>query len=183
LLHATLDPAMVQKVIGEIVINLLGSERFALLLRQEAVSTCELAFSEGLTAEDRAFFGPDGYCGGDTLIDEALAEGRVVVGQTEGSRAIAAAPLRMQDQTIGVLVILELLGHKKELTGDDCELLELLASHAASAWVLAQLHASAHRKLKTLEELVRLVPRPAPGAQAGLDPLDIRPSGGHEPRR
>jgi len=155
-LHATLDPVEVRATIGEIATSLLGAERFALLLRPDPNSACDLALAEGLDEGDRALFANGRYVGADALIDAALSDGTLRIGRAHGSRALAVVPLVVQDNTVGALVILELFAHRGGLSADDRELLDLLAAHAASALFVAQVHAAADRKLHTLESLVRL---------------------------
>lgn len=158
-LHSTLDPAEVRATIAEIAINLLGAERFALLLRVESGGTCEIALEEGLTGEESALFADGRYLGGDPMVDATLADGVLRVGPTPGSRALAVVPLVVQDAAVGVLVILKLLAHKEALVSEDRDLLDLLAAHAASALFAAQVHATADRKIRTLESLVQLARR------------------------
>ncbi|MBI5068925.1 MAG: GAF domain-containing protein [Deltaproteobacteria bacterium] len=158
-LHSTLDPAEVRATIAEIAINLLGAERFVLLLRVDQGATCEVALAEDLDADRSGLFANGRYTGGDPMVDATLADGRLRVGPMHGSQALAAVPLVVQDAAVGVLVILKLLAHKEELEAEDRDLLDLLAAHAASALFAAQVHASADRKIRTLESLVKLARR------------------------
>jgi hypothetical protein len=59
-LHATLDPAEVQSSIAEVVVDLLGAECFALLLKDETGSGCEIALAKG-TDEQSGLFSGDRY--------------------------------------------------------------------------------------------------------------------------
>jgi nitrate/nitrite-specific signal transduction histidine kinase len=155
-LHASLDPEEVRSTIAEIAANLLGAESFALLLRSNASTCYDAVIREG-DARLHAELFPDGrYLGKDSMIDAALADGYLHVGPRAGSRALAVVPLSFQGDTVGALVILRLLAHKRELGSQDTELLELMAVHAASALFVAQVHAAKERKLKTLESLVKL---------------------------
>ena len=155
-LHSTLDLPVVRRTIGEIIVNLLGVDRYILLLRdgEHGLRVAIAEDPEGCAAD---LLDDDTYRGGDSMVDAALAEGRIFTSQMAGSRAVATVPLQMQDDTVGVLVLLKLLDHKQDLTDADRELLELLGAQTASALVLAQEHSSADRKLRTLESLVRLV--------------------------
>jgi hypothetical protein len=72
---------------------------------------------------------------------------------------LAVVPLVAQDMLVGALVILKLLRHRGSLAAHDRDLLDLLGAHAASALFIAQVHANADRKLKTLESLVKLAQR------------------------
>jgi hypothetical protein len=158
-LHASLDPADVRATIAEIAINLLGAERFVLLLRPAPTSACQVAMAEGLEDDTTGLFARGGYVGGDPMIDAALRDGVLRVGPFEGSSMLAVVPLVVQDAIVGVLVISKLLRHRAGFAQHDHDLLDLLGAHAASALFAAQVHATADRKLKTLESLVRLAQR------------------------
>jgi len=155
-LHAHLDPRQVQSAIADIAINLLGAERFALLLRREGAEDYEVVHSQGVTAETAPLYAGESYRGGDPVADRALSEGVLVLGPVAGSEAITAVPLKIQDVIVGALVVLKLLDHKPSLRPDDRDLLDLLSAHAASALFAARLFAAKDRKLRTLESLVRL---------------------------
>ena len=156
-LHATLDPGEVQATIAEIAVDLLGAERFALLLRVEGTNECEVALSRGLEADDNSFFSGEKYRGGDPLVDASLEDGVLRMGPAEHSDVVAAVPLRVQDAIVGVLVLVKLFDHKTILRAEDRDLLDLLAAHAASALFAARVYSNTDRKLRTLESLVQLV--------------------------
>ena len=156
-LHATLDPAEVQATIAEIAVDLLGAERFVLLLRIENTEECEVALSKGLELDNTDLFQGNRYSGGDPLIDASLAEGILRLGPDEFSEVIAVVPLRVQEAIVGVLVVQKLFDHKAILRAEDRDLLDLLAAHAASALFAARVYSKTDRKLRTLESLVQLV--------------------------
>ena len=156
-LHATLDPTEVQATIAEIAVDLLGAERFALLLREEGSQDCEIALARGLESDNTGLYEGDHYSGGDPLVDAALEDGVLRMGPDEFSEVIAAVPLRVQDAIVGVLVVLKLFDHKSILRAEDRDLLDLLAAHAASALFAARVYSNTDRKLRTLESLVQLV--------------------------
>ena len=153
-LHATLHPAEVQQTIAEIAINLLGAERFVLLLKEEEAGRCEVALAESL--EEEPLYAGGRYQGGDPMVDEALADGVLRLGPFDGSRALAAVPLRVHDAIVGALVILKLFDHKPMLRGEDRDLLDLLSAHAASALFAARLYSTKDRKLRSVESLIKL---------------------------
>jgi hypothetical protein len=154
-LHATLDPADVQSTIAEIAVNMLGAEQFVLLLRDEEKDVLEIRLKEG--AIDAPWAKTAIYVGGDPLIDASLIDGVLRFGPSEGSPVLVAVPLRVQDVTVGALVITKLLDHKGKLVEEDRELLDLLGAHAASALFASRVYARAARKLRTLEGLIKLV--------------------------
>jgi hypothetical protein len=154
-LHASLDPADVRATIAEITINLLGAEHFVLLLRAPGDDECRIALVEG-PAESEPMFARGRYQGGEPMIDATLADGELRVGPLPGSSMVAVVPLAVQQHLVGVLVLSKLLDHRGALSATDRDLLDLLAAHAASALFTAQVHASADRKVRTLETLVKL---------------------------
>lgn len=155
-LHATLKPTEVQRTIAEIAINLLGAEQFVLLLKglEDEGEACEVALAE--CVEDDPLYAAGVYRGGDLMVDDALADGVLRLGPLDGSRALAAVPLRVHDAVVGALVVIKLFDHKPMLRAEDRDLLDLLSAHAASALFAARLYAAKDRKLKTLESLVKL---------------------------
>ncbi|HVR09433.1 MAG TPA: GAF domain-containing protein [Thermoanaerobaculia bacterium] len=163
-LHATLEPAEVQATIAEIAINLLGAEQFVLLLRKDDAPGCDIALLGGTgssargagASEVNGLYGGEIYNGGDPVVDATLADGVLRLGPTADSKALAAVPLRVQNEVVGALVLLKLLDHKPILRAEDRDLLDLLSAHAASALFAARLFATKDRKLRTLESLVKL---------------------------
>jgi hypothetical protein len=155
-LHATLDPAEVQATIAEIAINLLGADQFVLLLRRDEGEGYEIALLEGMYDGVLPFYDGETYKGGDPMVDQTLRDGVLRLGPTAESQALAAVPLRVQNDIVGALVVLKLLDHKPILRAEDRDLLDLLSAHAASAMFAARLFATKDRKLRTLESLVKL---------------------------
>jgi uncharacterized coiled-coil protein SlyX len=155
-LHATLEPAEVQATIAEIAINLLGAEQFVLLLRKDDAPGYEIALLEGVYDGPAAPYDGDSYMGGDPMVDATLRDGVLRLGPTAESQALAAVPLRVQNDIVGALVLNKLLDHKPILRAEDRDLLDLLSAHAASAMFAARLFATKDRKLRTLESLVKL---------------------------
>ena len=90
-LHATLDPTEVQATIAEIAVDLLGAERFALLLREDGRNECEVALSRGLEDDPSGLYSTEKYAGGDPLVDAALDDGVLRMGPDEFSEAIASS--------------------------------------------------------------------------------------------
>lgn len=160
-LHSTLYPEEVQQTIAEIAINLLGAERFVLLLRDEEADGCEVALEEGLGEED-TLYAKGAYHGGDPVVDATLEDGVLRLGPEGDSPVLAAVPLRVQDVIVGALVVLQLLDHKPILRAEDRDLLDLLSAHAASALFAARLYAAKDRKVRSLESLVKLARRDSP---------------------
>jgi len=154
-LHATLDPVEVQSTIAEIALNLIGAEHFVLLLIDDEDKGYEVRLVHG--APDTPWAQHQRYTGGDPLVDAALTDGGLRFGPTEESPALAVVPLRVQDVTVGALIILKLLAHKPAFVKEDHDLLDLLGAHAASAVFASRVYSKTARKLRTLESLIRLV--------------------------
>jgi GAF domain-containing protein len=154
-LHSTLDPVEVQSTIAEIALNLIGAEQFVLLLMDEEGKGYEVRLIQGGT--DTRWQQTERYTGGDSLVDAALSDGGLRFGPSEESPALAVVPLRVQDVTVGALVILKLLDHKPAFVKEDHDLLDLLGAHAASAVFASRVYSKTARKLRTLESLIRLV--------------------------
>lgn len=133
-LHGTLRREAVLGAIQEIVVNLIGSEMFAVCgVDGEAISVL-------------ATVGVDpGSIGWSTpRVFEAVITGIPYVGSVDGERAdgdpLVCLPLRFDDRTVGVIVIFALLPHKSQLESLDHELFDLLATHAATALYCTSLH-------------------------------------------
>jgi hypothetical protein len=156
-LHCTLNPEEVQSTIVDIVLNLLGAESFVLLLRPQGETFYEIAIAQTTDGVLPPLFDDARYPGGDPLVDATLTSGTLMFGPTPGSYALAAVPLRVQDAIVGALVVLKLLAHKSGFLNEDSELFDLIGAHAASALVASRVYAGMARKLRTLEELLRLV--------------------------
>ncbi|MGA7740233.1 MAG: GAF domain-containing protein [Polyangia bacterium] len=154
-LHATLDPVEVQTTIAEIALNLIGAEQFVLLLIDDEDQSYEIRLRQGEPTTPWAQ--AERYAGGDFLVDAALADGGLRFGPTAQSSALAVVPLRVQDVTVGALVIFKLLAHKPAFVKEDHDLLDLLGAHAASAVFASRVYSKTARKLRTLESLIRLV--------------------------
>ena len=156
-LHATLDLEEVQATIGEIARDLLGAERFLLLIKEGDEGDCQVALQQGLDQVSGNLYTNGRYTGGDLVVDQTLADGVLRMGGVAESQALAVVPLSVQGATVGAIVILKLFDHKPSLTAEDRDLLDLLAAHAASALFAARVYATTDRKLRTLESLLQLV--------------------------
>jgi hypothetical protein len=147
-LHASLETGDVRAAIADIAVNLLGAERFSILLRDESGTLVASSETSGESTP------PAAYPGGDALIDLALEQGTPQFGPLDGSQALVAVPFTRQGETVGVLVVQAFLGHKPGLNDEDHELLDLMAAHAASALLAAQAFHVNRRKLTAYEGLL-----------------------------
>jgi hypothetical protein len=154
-LHVSLDPIEVQTAIAEIARDLLGASSFALLIKDDQEGGCEVALALGIPPGSR--FQGSHYAGGDPIVDATLADGVLRMEEGGSSEALAAVPLRVEEVTVGALVIREVLAHKSTPLSADRDILDLLAAHAASALFAARVYSKTDRKLRTLQSLVNLI--------------------------
>lgn len=141
-LHGTLDRDQVLGVIQEIVINLIGSEKFA-IVEVDADGRLQLASSVGIDPDE---FSSETLENG--LIGRTVKSGLLYLGDQEDASSPAregdlstCMPLKLEGRVTGAIAIFELLEQKNRLEPLDLELLELLGSQAAIALHCANLHA------------------------------------------
>lgn len=158
-LHASLDPEDVCAAIVDIGVNLLGAEKFSLLVAGE---NSRLAVAAKSPRMPSAYFDAAGYYRpGDPLVDECIATRKIGFGPVPESRAIAVVPFTARGELVGLLIIDGFFRHKQGLTSEDRELLDLMAAHAASALLAARFFHVTQRKLHTYEGLLGLLRRGA----------------------
>ena len=141
-LHSTLDRAEVVDGIKEIIVNLVGSEEFALFEFDSTRSHLELVGCVGVD-ESRYRRVPAGR----GIIGECLRSGQLFIapdgtpaGGGDSDTPIACVPLSIGNVVVGAIVIFRLLGQKSGIEELDRELFNLLATHAATALYCASLH-------------------------------------------
>lgn len=132
-LHGTLRRDAVLGAIQEIIVNLIGSEMFAICeVDEQAISVLA---SVGVV--------PDSIGWDTPRVFETAINGIPYIG-TSGERApndpLVCLPLSLDGRIVGVIVIFELLAHKPQLEALDHELFDLLATHAATALYCTSLH-------------------------------------------
>jgi len=122
-LHCTLRRDAVLAAIQEIVVNLIGSEEFAVFERDGA-GRFRLASSVGA--------GDDESLADHERVAQATASGETWVSAQHGDLT-ACIPLKVDGAVTGFIVIRRLLAHKAGLEPLDLELFDLLGTHAAMA--------------------------------------------------
>jgi GAF domain-containing protein len=144
-LHGTVDRAEVLSAIQEIVVNLIGSEEHAIFGVGPDGKSLSLLASFGL---DRARFESIPFDKG--IIGHAAATGEryVAIDAQPSPQAThdeehltVCIPLHLGDEVVGAIAIFRLLPQKAELEASDHELIELLATHAATALSFTELYA------------------------------------------
>ena len=163
-LHSTLEYVEVVAIIKEVVINMVGAERFGVYVLDEPANRLELIAHEELDEGQRG-----GVNIGQGPLGAAAERGVVWVApnameaQEAGSGdPIACIPLKVGDRLIGAIAIHRLLVQKSGFEAVDFELFDLLGGHAATALYGSTLYRMSERKRTTLEGFVDLLRTPLP---------------------
>lgn len=158
-LHSTLDFDEVMRIIIEIMINLVGAEKFVIMLLDEDSGVLSTAAFEGI--EEGAL---RKVRIGEGIIGKAVQNGENYFAAdlesklAEELQPIVCIPLHIKRQTFGAIVIFSLLEQKKKgLTRVDEELFSMLAGHAATAIFSAKLYSQSERKLSTIQGFIDLL--------------------------
>lgn len=136
-LHGSLDRTRVLEAIKEIVVNLIGSEDFAVFERHgERLHMIEWFEDPPAAFRDLRV--------GEGIVGKVVATGETFVAKDDhgrGAGIIACVPLQVEDRIIGAIAIFGLLPQKQQgLEALDEELLALLASQAGIALYCTALH-------------------------------------------
>lgn len=133
MLHSTLDRDEVLSGIGQILVNLVGSEHFAIFERNG--DELRVVASRGIphNASTVLPFASD-------PIGTIVRGGQVQILDPEQHFMHAVIPLAIGTHITGAIVIFELLPQKTALDEGDRELFEMLSAHAATALYCASLH-------------------------------------------
>src|SRR5580658_6614079 len=142
-IHGSLNREDVVRAIHEVLVNIVGSEEFAIFERSPDGRGFSLTSSMGVSADASSQLRPDvGRLG------EALRHGAVYVRESEEKDAspgkqhlTACVPLKVGGRVRGAIAVFRLLSHKPALEAVDHEVFDLLATHAASALYCSDLHA------------------------------------------
>jgi GAF domain len=143
-LHATLHREDVVVAIHEIVTNLIGCEEFVILELTPDGRALSLVSWSGVDAETIHGISIDhGIVGatiqrGDTFVSDDLP-GRL--GPRGELPITACVAMRLDQRVTGVLVLFRMLEQKVRLETVDRELLDLMATHAASALFMTRAYA------------------------------------------
>ena len=158
-LHSTLDFAEVLRIVLEIVINLIGAEKFTVLLIDDKTNELVAVASEGVatTEAPRVKLG-QGRIGavakeGESYFSERLEN----TGEIDMLEPIVCIPLKIKEHVIGVISIYSLLIQKSGFSNMDYELFNLLAGHAATAIFSSKLYTQSERKLTTIQSFLDLL--------------------------
>ena len=157
-LHSTLDFNEVLRIVIEIIINLIGAEKFAVYLMDEKTNELLPVGVEGVLLNDipKAKIG-EGTVGkvareGESYFHETLEDAPFDI-----MHPIVCIPLKIKEHVIGVLAIYKLLVQKSSFSTIDYELFNLLAGHAATAIFSSRLYTQSERKLTTIQSFLELL--------------------------
>jgi len=131
-LHATVQRREVLQAIEEIVINLIGSEELA-IVDGTAYKTPLVAV--GVNADRLALLDPT-----RGALGHSLTTLTPVLAMNDQAGVRASIPLVAGNRVLAIILIFGLLPQKPALDAFDRELLELVATHAATALYCAELH-------------------------------------------
>jgi CheY-like chemotaxis protein len=160
-LHSVLDREQVAEIIKEITINFVGAEKFALLLTSKGNETFNFMMSEGFDADEfpstiavdqneifiQAFHEQESF----------FVEGSVVAGSEDPLQPLAAIPLVIHGDVIGILTIYRLLVQKEKFEAIDFHLFSMMAEHAATALFSSGLYEKSERKMETYRGMMDLL--------------------------
>jgi transcriptional regulator with GAF, ATPase, and Fis domain len=158
-LHSTLDFDEVMRIIIEIMINLVGAEKFVIMLLDEDSGVLSTAAFEGIEEGSvRKVRIGEGIIGRAVQDGESYFADLESVKPSQDLQPIVCIPLRIKDQTFGAIAIFSLLEQKKKrISRVDEELFSMLAGHAATAIFSAKLYSQSERKLSTIQGFIDLL--------------------------
>jgi transcriptional regulator with GAF, ATPase, and Fis domain len=160
-LHSTLDFNEVLRIVMEIIINLIGAERFTIFLMDEKTNDLVPVAAEGLSLGEL----PKVKIGEGT-IGSVAKEGVSYFAENPGehsgkdpdfAKPFVCIPLKIKEHVIGVISIYSLFMQKKAFSNIDYELFGLLAGHAATAIFSSKLYTQSERKLTTIQSFLDLL--------------------------
>ena len=160
-LHSVLDRQLVAEIIKEITINFVGAEKFALLLHATGTGRLDFLMSEGFGDKD---FPPSITVDQNEIFTQVIqgqesffVEDSVVQGSDDPYRPLAAIPLMIHGEVIGVLTIYRLLVQKEKFEAIDFHLFSMMAEHAATALFSSGLYEKSERKSETYRGMMDLL--------------------------
>jgi hypothetical protein len=157
-LHSTLDFREVIAIVMEIVINLVGAEKFCLMLIDGKTSELAVIAAEGMTRTPNARIKVgDGIVGQAARSGEPWYRPKGDASEVDFFHPLAAIPLKIKDHVIGVIAVHGLFPQKEGFSSVDYELFNLLAGHAATAVFSAKLYSESERKLTTIQSFLDLL--------------------------
>lgn len=158
-LHSTMDLGEVLRIVSEIILNLIGSDHFAILIRDDEEPVFNVVAAETVDPKVKKIALGQGTIGrvaqsGEMFVQQDLE--RAIVGSPD--HPIVCIPLKIHGSVIGVIAIFDLFEQKKKrLTRVDHELFSMMAGHAATAIFSALLYTRSQRSLSTIKGFLGLM--------------------------
>ncbi len=158
-LHSTLDFSEVLRIVLEIIINLIGAEKFAVLLIDDKTNELVPVSTEGMELSEapkvKIGIGTIGSVAkeGESYFAYDLTPSEIF----DPLAPIVCIPLKIKEHVIGVIVIYKLLVQKDGFSNVDFELFNLLAGHAATAIFSSRMYTQSERKLTTIQSFLDLL--------------------------
>lgn len=150
-LHGSLSLSEVMSATNEALINLVGSEDFALYVRDASGQKFDKVMEVGPSAK-----GMPSFRSGEGPLGLALAAGEIQLGESP----VAAVPLYGSGtgrRCVGLIAVFSLLQHKKGLTERDQELLHTLSTNAGVALEAAYFATEAEAECVSASRLMELL--------------------------
>ncbi|MEW6682349.1 MAG: GAF domain-containing protein [Nitrospirota bacterium] len=158
-LHSTMDLKEVLRIVSEIILNLIGSDHFAILIRDDEEPVLNVVAAETMDPKVKKIAIGQGTIGrvaqtGDVFVQPDLEHAKV----GSPDHPIVCIPLKIHGSMIGVIAIFDLFEQKKKrLTRVDHELFSMMAGHAATAIFSAMLYTRSQRSLSTIKGFLGLM--------------------------
>ena len=157
-LHSTLDFDEVLKTVLEIIMNLVGAEKFAIMLLDDKRNVMGAVAAEGMELEEMPTVEIGvGVIGEVSRTGESYFAEETSGGELDYGRPIVCIPLKIKEHVIGVIAIYGLLTQKEGFTDIDYELFSMLAGHAATAIFSSRMYSQSERKLTTIQSFLELI--------------------------
>jgi transcriptional regulator with GAF, ATPase, and Fis domain len=159
-LHSTLDFKEVLRIVLEIIINLIGAEKFAIFLMDEKTNELLPVASEGMSSiELPKVKTGSGVIGGVAREGESYFMDQLpdISAAIDPAKPMVCIPLKIKEHVIGVISIYTLFTQKTSFSNIDYELFNLLAGHAATAIFSSRLYTQSERKLTTIQSFLDLL--------------------------
>lgn len=135
-IHSSLKYGAVIRAVKEIIVQLIGAKSYRIYLVDKQRKALVTLATEGIDPSQNEAASK----GAKRVIKSGKAH---VVEEQEGEKRevpVACIPLVVSGETMGAIVIGELLAQKKGIVKEDLQIFELLGSDAANALYSAKLH-------------------------------------------
>lgn len=137
-LHATTDRLSVINAIDQIMLNLIGTDKYALF--QIDGGNWQLMHCVGVQPEMAVEF-----ISGSALVAQSIQSGDAWAAPTDDDEVLACVPILTERRVSAVIVIYDLLPQKRGFVPSDFDVFELLTSQAGAVLRAAALHEDAEK--------------------------------------